>query len=195
MADFDMKSDEEKAEALKAWWASNGISVAAGVALTIGGMFGWNYYQESKLTAAEGASRIFSKLNKDDANASEIIAEINEKHGDSVYASLASLTAAKSSCEENKTDACIELLKTASKSSQDSVATIAKIRLARTLVSADKLDDAAKILSGSFPKAYDSLISELNGDIHFAKKEFKQARERLLEMKRDDLGDHLKSGA
>jgi len=54
MADFDMKSDEEKAEALKAWWASNGISVAAGVALTIGGMFGWNYYQESKLTAAEG---------------------------------------------------------------------------------------------------------------------------------------------
>jgi len=66
-----------------------------------------------------------------------------------------------------------------------------------------------KLINSSLPKAYDSLVSELNGDIHYAKKEFKQAREayekaiesaagqdtRLLQMKRDDLGDHLKSGA
>ncbi len=209
MADFDMKSDEEKAEALKAWWRSNGISVVAGVALTFAGMFGWNYYQESKLTSAEGASKIFSELNKEGADPAAVVEKINESYGGSVYASLASLTAAKSRCEEGKTDACIDLLKTATESPQDSVANIAKIRLARTLISAGKLDEAQSILSSSMPKSYDSLISELNGDIHYAKKEFKQAREaydkaiesatgqdtRLLQMKRDDLGDHLKNGA
>lgn len=209
MADFDMKSDEEKAEVLKAWWRSNGISVAAGVALTIAGMFGWNYYQESKLTSAEGASKIFSELAKEDADPAAIVEKINKEYSGSVYASLAALNAAKSSCEENKTDACINLLKSATESSQDSIATIAKIRLARTLISTGKLDEAKSILSSNLPKSFESLVSELNGDIHVAKKEFKEAREayekaiesaagqdtRLLQMKRDDLGDHLKSGA
>lgn len=209
MADFDMKSDEEKAEALKAWWRSNGTSVAAGVALTIAGMFGWNYYQENKLTSAEGASKIYAQLNKDDADPKALIEKLNDEYGSSVYASLAALNAAKTSCEDNNTEACISLLKTASESSQDSVATVAKIRLARTLISTGKLDEAQTILSSSMPKSYESLVSELNGDIHVAKKEFKEAREayekaietagsvntQLLQMKRDDLGDHLKSGA
>ena len=202
-----MKSDEEKAEALKAWWRSNGISVVSGVALTIAGMFGWNYYQENKLTSAEGASKIYSQLDKDDADPAAIVEKLNSEYGSSVYASLAALSAAKSSCEDNKTDACIDLLKTAAESSQDSVADIAKIRLARTLISTGKLDEAQSILSAGLPKAYASLVSELNGDIHSAKKEFKQAREaydkaiesagsvntQLLQMKRDDLGDHLKT--
>lgn len=209
MADFDMKSDEEKAEALKAWWSSNGISVVAGIGLTIAGMFGWNHYQESKLTSAEGASRIFAQLGNENADPAAIAEEINKSHGGSVYASLVALNAAKSSCAENKTDACIELLKTATKSSQDSVANIAKIRLARTLISAGKLDEAQSILSGSLPQSYESLVSELNGDIHVAKKEFEQAHAayekaiqsavnqdtRLLQMKRDDLGQQTKDGA
>lgn len=204
-----MKSDEEKAEALKAWWSSNGISVIAGVALTIGGMFGWNHYQESKLTAAEGASKIYSQLNDDNADPAAVVAKLNEEYGSSVYTSLAALNAAKSSCEENKTDACIELLKTATNSPQDSVVTLAKVRLARTLISAGKLDEAQNILSSNLPKSYESIVSELTGDIHFAKNEFKEAREaydkaietagnantQILQMKRDDLGDHLKTGA
>lgn len=209
MADFDMKSDEEKAEALKAWWSSNGTSVIAGIGLTIAGMFGWNYYQDSKLTNAEGASKIFAEFNKDGADPAAIVEKINTQYGSSVYASLAALNAAKASCEDEKTDDCISLLKTATDSSQDSVANIAKIRLARTLISAKKLDEAQTILSEDLPEAYESLVSELQGDIHFAKKEFKEAREaydkaienaenantQLLQMKRDDLGDHLETGA
>ena len=209
MADFDMKSDEEKAEALKAWWRSNGISVGAGIALAIAGMFGWNYYKENKLTSAEGASKIYAQLQKDDADPKALVEKINDQYGGTVYASLAALDAAKTACEDNNIDNCISLLKTATESSQDGVATVAKIRLARTLISAGKLDEAQSILSENMPKSYESLISELKGDIHVAKNEFKEARAayekaietagsvdtRLLQMKRDDLGDHLKSGA
>ena len=55
------------------------------------------------------------------------------------------------------------------------------------------------------PTAYSSLITELTGDIYFAKKEFTKARDAydkailssggqnidVLKMKRDDLGSHI----
>lgn len=213
MADFDLKSDEEKAEALKAWWRSNGLSVAAGVALTVAGMFGWNQWQANKLEKAEGASKVFSQINKADTKPAELLKKLDEQYSGTVYTSLTALNAAKKSCEADNTDECITYLKTATESPQDSVAHIAKIRLARTLISTGKLDEASSLISSKLPKAYDSLVSELNGDIHLAKKEFKQAREaydqaiksagdqntRILKMKRDDLGDGLgndsKSGA
>jgi len=55
MADLELKSDEEKAEELKAWWRANGTSVIAGIALTVGGMFGWNQWKEHQLTQSEVA--------------------------------------------------------------------------------------------------------------------------------------------
>lgn len=209
MADFDLKSDEEKAEELKAWWRANGISVIAGIALTIGGMFGWNYWQDSQLTKSEGASKVFSTLGDEGSDALTVANMLDKDYSSTAYASLAALSAAKSTCETNNTEECINQLKKATESSHESVASIAKIRLARTLVSTGKLDEAKDILSEKMPAAYQSLISELNGDIHFNKKEYKQAREaydrailssggqniEILKMKRDDLGDHLKSGA
>lgn len=209
MADLELKSDDEKAEELKAWWRANGTSVVAGVALTIGGLFGWNQWKEHKLSQSEGASKLFSQLNAPGTDSDVVLKQINDDYSSTVYASLAALTAAKESCESGKTVQCIEQLKLASNSSQVSVASVAKLRLARVLILNEKFDDAQRILAKKMPTAYQSMITELNGDIHFAKKEFSKAREaydrailssdgkniQILKMKRDDLGDHLKSGA
>ena len=89
------------------------------------------------------------------------------------------------------------------------VASIAKIRLARTLISIGKLDEASTLLKANMPAAYASLVTELEGDIYFAKKDYAKARAAYekailssggqniegLKLKRDDLGDHLKNGA
>lgn len=209
MADFELKSDEEKAEELKAWWRTNGTSVLAGVALTVGGMFGWNYWQKHQVTQSEEASRIFSQLTKSGADADASLKKLNDEFSGTAYSSLAALTVAKTSCETGKTDQCIEQLRYASKSSQDAVANIAKIRLARTLISTGKLDEASGLLSEKMPAAFASLITELKGDIFFANEDFAKAREAYdkailssggqniqgLQLKRDDLGDHLKNGA
>jgi len=209
MADFDLKSDDEKAEELKVWWKENGTSVIAGIALTIGGMFGWQQWQQYKLDQAEGASKLYSQIGKEGADSDAALKQLNSDYGSSSYASLAALSAAKTSCEAGKTDECITQLKSASNSSQDSIASIAKIRLARTLISAGKLDEAQTLLTAKMPTAYSSLITELTGDIHFAKKEFAKARDAydkailssggqnidVLKMKRDDLGSQTKAGA
>jgi predicted negative regulator of RcsB-dependent stress response len=209
MADYDLKSDDEKAEELKQWWKENGTSVIAGVALTIGGMFGYQQWQHHKLDQSEGASRLYAKISSNGADSAEALKELNNEYGSTSYASLAALSSAKTSCEAGKLDDCIAQLKTASESSQDSIASIAKLRLARALISANKLDEAQSLLAAKMPAAYASLVTELTGDVHFAKKEFVKAREAydrailssggqnidILKMKRDDLGSQMKSGA
>jgi len=207
MVDTTLKSDEEKAEELKAWWKANGTSVIAGVALAIGGMFGWQQWQQHKLDQAEGASKLFSEISKPEADSLDIVKKLNADYGSTGYAALASLSAAKAACEAGKTDICIEQLRTATKSSQNNIADIAKIRLARTLITAGKLDEANTILSEKLPAAYESLITELKGDILYAKKEYAKAREaydhailssggqntEALILKRNDLGDNLRT--
>ena len=209
MADIEFKSDEEKAEELKAWWRANGTSVIAGVALAIGGLFGYQQWKEYKIAQSEGASKLFSQLSKQPEKVDEVLKQLNDKYSSTAYASLAALTAAKISCETGNTEKCIDELRRATQSPQDSVANIAKIRLARTLISAGKLDEAEKVLNEKFPKAFESLLSELKGDLYYARKDYAKAREAYdrailssggqniqgLQLKRDDLGDHLKSGA
>lgn len=208
MADYDLKSDDEKAEELKAWWKENGTSVIAGVALTIGGMFGYQQWQQYKLDQSEGASKLYSKISKNGADSAEALKQLNSEYGSTSYASLAALSSAKTNCEAGKIDECIAQLKIASESSQNSIASIAKLRLARTLINVGKLDDAQSILSATMPAAYTSLVTELTGDVHYAKKEFDKARDaydrailssggqniEILKMKRDDLDNQTKSG-
>jgi len=208
MADFELKSDNEKAEELKAWWKKNGTSVIAGVALTIGGMFGFKQWEQHKLNQSEGASKIFSQLSQNDSDANAVYKQLNDDYSGTAYTALAALRAAKENCTAGKMEECISQLRSAADSSQESVATVASIRLARALLSTGKLDEAQKILSQKLPTSYASIVTELEGDIHFATKEFQKARAaydkailssgrqntQLLKLKRDDLGDHLKSG-
>ena len=213
MADFELKSDDEKAEELKAWWKENGTSVIAGVALTIGGMFGYQQWQQSQLTKSEGASKVFSQLSseldKDGTVNPMLLKQLNDKYSGTSYSALAALTTAKTSCKSGKIEQCIEQLRSATNSSQTSVSSIAKIRLARTLISVGKLTEAETLLTEKLPAAYSSLITELKGDIFFAQKDYAKARAAYdrailssggsntqgLQLKRDDLGDHLKNGA
>lgn len=209
MADLELKSDEEKAEELKAWWRANGVSVITGIAIAIGGMFGWQQWQQHKKEQSEGASAVFSQLSGKGVDTQPILSKLNNEFSGTAYTYLASLRVAKAYCETGKTEKCIEQLRTATKSPQESVANIAKIRLARTLISEGKLDEAQTLLATKMPAAYASLKTELEGDIFFAKKEYAKARESYdrailssggqntqgLILKRNDLGDHLKAGA
>ena len=209
MADLELKSDEEKAEELKAWWRANGVSVIAGVAIAIGGMVGWQQWQQYQKNQAEEASQLFSMLSGKGVDTKPILEKFNSDYKGTAYASLAALTIAKAYCDKGDSQKCIEQLRAATKSSQEAVSNIAKLRLARTLINVGKLDEANTIINEKMPAAYESLITELKGDIYFAKKDYAKAREAYdrailssggkniqgLQLKRDDLGDHLKAGA
>ena len=202
MADLmtGLKTDEEKAEEIKEWWKENGTSVLTGVALAIAGVFGWQQWQAYQVTQAEEASALFSQLKEGKViDKTSTIEKLVNDYATTPYATFALLEKAKVA-KDNKT--AISALREAAHSEQINLSRIAKLRLIRTLIADGQLDEASTLLKVSLPSAYTSLIEELKGDLHLAKKEFDQARQsydrailtagrdsiKFLKMKRNNLG-------
>ena len=74
MAD-ELKTDEERAEELKAWWRSNGTSVLAGIAIAIGGVFGWQQWQNYQQNESEAGSAQLQAAQASDANSRVSVCE------------------------------------------------------------------------------------------------------------------------
>ncbi|MCK5810564.1 MAG: tetratricopeptide repeat protein [Cocleimonas sp.] len=203
MADLmtGLKTDEEKAEEIKRWWKENGTSVLAGVALAVAGVFGWQQWQSHKVTQSEEASGLFSQItNGTTIDRAGTIKKLESDYSATPYAAFASMEKAKA---EKNNKIAIEALRAAAESEQVNVSRIAKLRLSRALIADGQLDKAASLLKEKLPSAYTSLLEELKGDLHLAKKEIDQARQsydrailsagrdsvEFLKMKRNNLGE------
>ena len=196
-----LKTDEEKAEEIKQWWKENGVSVLAGVAFAVAGVFGWQQWQAHKATQSEEASALFSQIiNGTAIDRAATIKKLESDYSATPYAAFAFMEKAKVA-KDNKI--AIRALRIAAESKQINVARIAKLRLSRALIADGQLDKAALLLKEKFPSAYTSLLAELKGDLYLAKKEIDQARQsydrailsagrdsvELLKMKRNNLGE------
>ncbi|RVU84798.1 tetratricopeptide repeat protein [Leucothrix sargassi] len=200
MAD-ELKTDEERSEELKAWWREHGTSVAAGVAIAIAGVFGFQQWKQHGINQAEEASALFQQAKAATANKAEALNNVVEEYGSTPYAALAALAAA---AETSQTDsaATIAALKIAVDAKDKNVADIATLRLARVYIAEGKLSEAESLLDTDLPEAYTSLVEELKGDLFVAKNDLENARTaydkaissadntsvQYLQMKRDNLG-------
>jgi len=203
MADLmtGLKTDEEKAEEIKKWWKDNGTSVLAGIALAIGGTFGWQQWQSHKVTQSEEASYLFSQINNGTAiDKAGTLNKLVNDYSATPYATFAAMEQAKDA-KENQV--AIKALRIATNSDQLNVSRIAKLRLARVLIAAGQFAEAGILIKEKLPSSYTSLVEELKGDLYLAKKELDQARQsydrailsagrdsvEFLKMKRSNLGE------
>ena len=200
MAD-ELKSDEERSEELKAWWRANGTSVAAGIAIAIAGVFGWQQWQQHNINQAEEASALFQNALTAETGKVQALDAVAQEYGSTPYAALAALASA---AETSQTDpaATIASLKLALDAKDKNVADIATLRLARIYIAEGNLSEAESLLDTDLAVAYTSLIEELKGDLFVAKKDLDNARKaydkaissadntsvQYLQMKRDNLG-------
>lgn len=197
----ELKSDEERAEELKAWWRENGVSVAAGVAIAVAGVVGWQQWQQYQIRQAETASALFQQAQATETDKVAALQKVSEEYDSTPYGSLAALSAAAETSQSNPAQA-IESLKKAVDGKDPNLATIAKLRLARVYIAEGKLSDAETLLDTNLAVAYTSLVEELKGDLYVAKKDLDKARAaydkailsagsnsvQYLKMKRDNLG-------
>ena len=197
----ELKSDEERAEELKAWWRENGVSVAAGVAIAVAGVVGWQQWQQYQTRQAESASALFQQAQASETGKVAALDKISEDYGSTPYASLAALSSAAETSQSDSAKT-IDSLKTAMDGKDPNLATIAQLRLARVYIAEGKLSDAESLLDTKLAVAYTSLVEELKGDLYVAKKDLDKARAaydkailsagsnsvQYLKMKRDNLG-------
>ena len=203
----DYKTDDEKVEDLKNWWKENGTSVMAGIALAIGGLFGWQYWQDYQANTATEASALYAKVDKASATSMDQakinIQTLQNDYASTPYAAIASLKAAQQYAEKGEYEPAATALRwIIDNSKEDDYKHLASIRLARVLLAMKKVDEALTLTKQTYPAAYQALLDELQGDIYVAQNKPTEARaaydkamvgaagnaSEVIKLKRDNLG-------
>lgn len=203
-------SDEEQVAALKQWWDKNGTTLIIALVIFLAGVLGFRSWQDYKMSQAESASVIYQQmsalLESSPDKAMEVGLRIVAEYPSSGYASMASLAMARLALQKGEPGAAAAHFRSVMESASTSeLKQIARLRLARVLLTQGKSDEAMNILNaaeaGNFRAAYD----EVRGDIYLAQGNRQEARNayanaldgyenlsskrELLQMKIDDLAD------
>ena len=194
-------TEEQQAEAIKRFFRENGLSLALGVIVGLGGLYGWKAYNQNQITTAEQASDAYTKLVESDDVLASADAFISENK-DTQYATLAAFVAAKEAVDAQKLDVANEKLSwIVSNVDNAQLKAIATTRLARVQIAQQQSDDALTTFNSPLPEAFNANIAELKGDIYTQQGNKEQARvayqaavdaggltsNPLLQIKLDDL--------
>jgi predicted negative regulator of RcsB-dependent stress response len=169
------RTDDEELAVIKDWWQRNGKPLLTGSVLALVVVFGWQGWQKYQANQAHGASMVYQQLletalnpsgQPDPAKVAELAGRLKSDFAGSHYAQYGSLFVAKVAVESGKLDdAAAELQAIVDKPVDDTLAEVARQRLARVLGAQDKDEEALKLLEGDADQAYLASREELRGDL------------------------------
>ncbi len=167
-------SEEEQVQAIKDWWKENGKAVILGSVIGLGGLFGWNYYQDSVTAQKEAASdsytQIIEQLTTYGTNAIPEVEEFIEANKEAEYAVLVALQLAKTQAEAGELDKALAQLQWAKTNTKDkALAPITNLRIARIQLQKEQYDAALTTLNSLDSAAWTGRVAELKGDIMLRK--------------------------
>ncbi len=167
-------SEREQAEQLQHWLRDNWIWLVAGVALTVGGYYGFRAWESRQASrAVEAGERFTSMLDAIGANRRDegirIAAELTGEYADTPYADQATLVLARVDVDSGDLAAAEKrLTEVAGASSDPDLRIVARLRLARVLLAQGRYDDALNALDAVATPAVDARVLELRGDVRLA---------------------------
>jgi len=173
-------SEEQQEEAIKRFLKDNGLSLVVGAIVGLGGIYGWNYYQQAQLETMAGHSQAYTtvaqKLTTSDAVVKDGQAYVSD-HSDSQYSQLTQLIMVKSLVDNKEFDQATKILKQVIASPVEAtIKSIATIRLARVEVMLNQSEQALATLMTLTDSAFAAQKSELEGNIYLAQGDLDKAR-------------------
>ena len=184
----ELRSEEEQLEVVKRWWKENGTSLIAGAVLAAAGVFGWNAWQNYQEGKSEAASARYQQLinmtagttlEEDQLSAAQaLIDELTDDYGNTLYAELAQLLAARLAVQQGDLSAAKQALQdVASNSSRRYVQSLAWLRLARIEVAEGNPEAALALLDQPISDALAAQQANVRGDAFLAQNQPEQARD------------------
>jgi predicted negative regulator of RcsB-dependent stress response len=210
------RTEEEQVDALKKWFAKNGISLVVAIVLGVGGSFGYKTWEASVREGGEKASALFENLtsavsvgpldelsDEDKSTAKYIARELKADYADSTYAHFAAMHLARIAVEDDDLDkAATELQWVLDQNVDLGLAALVRLRLAQVKLAQGEFEDGLVLVDATKAGAHGSAFAETRGDIFYAMEQFDNAREAyqmavntqvegsakpMLQMKLDDL--------
>lgn len=176
-----METEEEQVEQLKAWLKENGLSIALGIIIGVGGIGGYNYWNHLQETTAAEASGHFTKmieaLDAGDHESVQTRADtlVNE-YAATDYALMAQLALAKSHVVKGEFEQAEQALQqVVGSGGQEPLAYVARTRLAALQIQNGNVEQALGTLNAEFPDEFSARVEELRGDAYASQGEIKQA--------------------
>jgi len=171
----DYKSEKEQWEDIKGLAKEYGAWIVAGVAIGLGALYGYRFWQARQDTHALQAHQRYGEVLNDlyrekVDDAVKVIAELDARYSGTPYADQARLALARWYVEQGKmAEAAAPLTKVMNDAGDKVLRMIARLRLARVLAEQHQLDDALRVLDQGGSSAFDPRYQEVRGDILLAK--------------------------
>ena len=180
---YDLE-EQEKLDALRAWWDRYGTLVAVAVFVIVAAIVGWRGWQWYEGHQANQAMGYFEALQtaanqEGEESVSRIQAAsttLRDSFPDSGYTSRGVLVAATALIERGQLDAAREQLQwLAGRSNDPALSALAKLRLAGVLLEQQQYDQALAQL-GNAPASFEALYADRRGDILLVQGKIEEAR-------------------
>lgn len=171
------ETEEQQVQAIKQFWKDNGIAIIAGAVIGLGGLLGWNWYNESVVSSKENASIAFQDSVEKFVE-SEDVGELNrflEDNSTTGYAPLAAMIIAQEAVLDEKYEEAKQALEKAILG-DPVIADVARLRLANLHLQLQENDQAITVLEGVKSASFSDQVGELKGDALVAKGDFDGAR-------------------
>ena len=167
-----METEEEQVEKLKSWLKENAMSIVMGVVIGVGGIGGFNYWQDLQESRAAEASARFEQVlaalqSGDREKLSEQASVLIDEFDSTDYAFMAQLALARDGVENGDFgQAELALQQVVGSAGESPLAYVARARLAAVQIQKGDYDAALSTLAVEFPAAFEARADELRGDAY-----------------------------
>lgn len=180
---YDLE-EQEKLDAIRAWWERHGTLVAVlvfAIVASIVGWRGWQWYQGHKATQAMGYFEALQSAAQQEGEESvariqAASATLRDSFPKSGYTPRAVLVAATALAERGQLDAARDQLQWLVQNGNDpALVALARLRLAGVLLEQQQYDQALAQLANA-PASFEALYADRRGDILHAQGKIDEAR-------------------
>lgn len=179
---IELEDEHEVAERVRAWLRNNGATLIGGIAAGIVMIYGWNWWQDSRVERRVTAATQFEALVRaGEAGETETLdalaRSLAQEFPETPYAAFAQLHLAESRLRRGELDGARDALLGARDlvGKDSALAALLAIRLARLEIALDQPQAALDRLQG-LDKSYDGLAAGLRGDALAKLQRFDDAR-------------------
>lgn len=210
-------SEQQQVEEIKKWLHDNSTSLIGGLAIGLALVFGWRFWDGHRQATAQQASVAYTQM-INAVTGGQLAAAVPKgeaiitQYGNTSYAGFSALLLARVKAEQGDLAAARAHLQWAvSNVRQPELQQLARLRLARLLLTDNKPDEALKQADSIATGHYVALAAELRGDAYRTKGDQEKARsayqqaltaldknqdnlQEALQMKLDAVGGALTQG-